>query len=269
MSPRFLGRSERLEVAGRITRDTVDPGRWAGSTEPWFISAVATGVDFSGMRLDSFVAEKTDFRGCDFRRVSFEAGGFAVEKQSVYRSCRFDGADLRHIFLGQARFEDCTFDNAKIHDWAADAAEFVRCHFAGRITMSRFSGRPWGMWEDPGALDPPRTFNEFIGNDFRQAELLDCSFVRGIDVSSQMWPEGDEYIRLDHLHDRIDLARAQVLRWPDSPAREDALILLDVYSEAGYEDQPELFTHKWSLKLNREATARVWDLLLGVRPTHK
>lgn len=37
--------------------------------------------------------------------------------------------------------------------------------------------------------------------------------------------------------------------------------MLKIYSEAGYEDQDELFTHRWDLGVPHAIADSVWDLL--------
>jgi hypothetical protein len=41
---------------------------------------------------------------------------------------------------------------------------------------------------------PKRKRNEFIGNDFSSADLIDVDFRGGIDLEKQMLPTGSEYI---------------------------------------------------------------------------
>lgn len=137
-------------------------------------------------------------------------------------------------------------------------AEFVDCHFAGRLIELSFAGKP-----DPKHLkwiQPPRTINEFRGNDFRQAELIECSFFRGIDLNEQLLPEGNRYIRLARLRERINRARAEVARWPDDFEREKALAMLRYY-DAISADQDQLFANRNDGSSSPQVRNRVWELL--------
>lgn len=129
--------------------------------------------------------------------------------RSVFRACRFDGADLRRASPGQSRFEACTFEGSLIDEWSVATAEFIDCRFTGRIAGVTFHGKPWGRGAT--SLDPARTVNEFRGNDFTGADLRECAFIRGIALDQQRWPEGDTYVRLDRFHQRLARAR------PSSP----------------------------------------------------
>jgi hypothetical protein len=226
-----------------------------------FESVSVNAADFSGTWWDAFSATDSQFVDCDFRRARFGDALFGlVSAQTTFRRCRFDNADLRNAHPGAARFEDCHFDNAKIEGWLCFLNEFVSCHFAGRLSGVIFSGRPWG----PGAdkIQPPRRTNEFRHNDFSAADLIDCSFVRGIDISSQLWPTKAPYMRLDHAPQRIGRAQAIVSGWADDAARKRALLMLAAYSSGGHEEQDELFVRRDDLSdVPPDLRETVWDLL--------
>lgn len=202
-------------------------------------------IDFRRVTFSSFRLAGALFERCDFGRARFAAeyvsyigDGLA----STFRDCSFERADLRHAEPGLSRFERCVFDGARMHDWISEAAEFVDCRFATRMTQSFFFGRPHGAWGDK--LDPPREINEFRGFDFSGATLIDVSFKCGIGISAQRWPDDPAYIRLDRLPERIRRTREIVARWPDDAGREDALLVLRIYSTHGYEEQAELFARR-------------------------
>lgn len=185
--------------------------------------ATLADVDFRKVRFERFALSGCVFVNCDFRDIRFDRKFqplFASARQSVFRDCRFDGSDLRRMQPSQARFERCSFEGAVIEKWSSTLAEFVECTFAGPIVGSRFYGRPWGT--EIGRLDPRRARNEFRGNDFSRADLQETVFLMGIDVDAQRWPEGDEYVRMDRIHQRLTRAREEILRWKDLKARNAA-----------------------------------------------
>jgi hypothetical protein len=115
-------------------------------------------------------------------------------------------------------------------------AEFVRCRFATRIVDSVFS-------VTPRDCSVRRRRNEFKGNDFSRAELIDTVFVGGIDLDDQKLPAGDEYVRIRKAQDRIGRARGGVEEWEDPEERRLALAGLEVL-ERFAEDQDELFVRR-------------------------
>lgn len=217
------------------------------------------GVDFRGSRFDGFAASNALFERCDFRGLKLAGALFSMEAPTIFRECSFDRSDLRAASPDAARFERCTFDRAKIKEWFSFCGEFVECRFVGRIQTSKFAGRPWGACAEQ--LQPPRSINEFRGNDFREANLDDVSFVMGIDIGAQLWPEGAGYLRFDRLPERMERARKEIIRWPADEQRQDALAMLDSLLGVYGDDQPDVFTRKENF-LVTPARERVWELLL-------
>jgi hypothetical protein len=199
----------------------------AGAVE--FDHVQMRGVDFSKQKFDFFSAAGATFEDCDFRHARLVSGIFSVRPQSVYRRTHFDGIDLRGMDTGQAKFEQCTFDDVRIEGWFSFTAEFVDCRFSGKIVQSKFSGRVFGPGSE--SLEPPRAFNEFHGNDFSKADLVDTSFVMGLDMDQQRWPGPPDYVRVDEVRSQIARARAEIEKWPDEKARRFALVELGVLLE--------------------------------------
>jgi hypothetical protein len=224
--------------------------------------ATLTAIDFRRARFDRFSIGSCLFDRCDFRGLRFDrrlAPLFTALPRSVFRDCYFDGADLRRARLGQARFERCTFDDARLDGSRAEAAEFVDCRFAGTLDGVTFSGTPSGP-EAP-RLDPPRRRNEFRGNDFRDAELIDVAFVAGVDMDRQRFPEDDLHVRVDDFRRRLVRARAEVKEWYP-PQRGPALAMLATLS-ARWRDQDVVVARRWTprIKASDRLQARVWAML--------
>lgn len=225
--------------------------------------ATLEGVDFRRASFERFAPTACVFVGCDFRGLTFDTrlqAIFSSRVQSVFRDCRFDGADLRHAGPGQSRFERCTFDGARLEHWTSLAGEFVDCHFAGPIVRSKFHGRPFGA--PAGQLSPRRTTNEFQGNDFREAVLVDTAFVHGISFAQQRWPDERDHVHLDRIHVRLERGRAAVIRWKDQEARQGALQLLLDLSER-YGEQTEIIRRRVDPQAPVSAAVQLqlWQLL--------
>ena len=111
-----------------------------------FKSATVERVDFSATRFGLFTAAESSFADCDFSKTRFKyVGEFGFAPPTLYRGCHFDGADLRRMRPGSARFESCTFMGARIEGWQAFCAEFIDCTFEGRIVSSQLLGTPAGL----------------------------------------------------------------------------------------------------------------------------
>jgi hypothetical protein len=186
-------------------------------------------VDFSGLSFWSFTAEDCRFLDCDFSQVEVEWLPFA-NGGSLFRDCRFDGARIGDF--GDVRIERGQFADADLEGWFTWTADLVDCRFAGRLSGVVFNGRD---------AEGSRT-NEFIGNDFREADLDDVDF-RDIDLDAQLLPEGDEYVRLRDVQERVKAVRKTVKAWPQDAARADAEKMLSLV-ESVYEDESDIFTKR-------------------------
>jgi hypothetical protein len=178
----------------------------------------------------------------------------------MFTSCKFDGADLRQISPEGTRFEKCSFDDARLDGWSPARAEFVECRFAGKVLGVTFSGRPTGRGST--RIDPVRAKNDFRGNDFRGAQLVDTVFVFGIDLDQQRWPAGDDYVRLDKFHRRLEAARADILGWEAGEMRTAGLAMLQSLAQR-WQDQREIVALRVSpaVKAAAGVQKRVWDAL--------
>jgi uncharacterized protein YjbI with pentapeptide repeats len=224
-----------------------------------FDGVTLEGVDLSGSRFDHAMIKGSTFLDCDFRGVKFEhVVGFDAEWPSAFVGCKFDRADLRNLSdPSTSRFEGCTFRQAKIFGWNSWCGEFVDCLFEGRLESVLFAGRPTKCYEIidsarataielgidvPDVTPPPRrASNEFRGNDFSSADLVNVEFRYGVDIAAQRWPEGPDYLRFDRWRVRLARTRSVVETWPVSKEQADALALLALYDGGGWEEQSEVF----------------------------
>ena len=224
--------------------------------------ATLRGVDFRKARFDSFSLAGCVFISCDFRMIRFDKrlkGLFTASPQSIFRDCRFDGADLRRVRPGVARFERCTFDDAAIDGWRAEAAEFIGCRFAGALGTVSFFGKPAG--NTARLVEPTRRRNEFAGNDFRDADLDRVTFTLGIDLRSQRLPKDDRYVWIDRFPQRVAHARIDIVRWDVQEERIAAQnMLLDL--TVRFRDQAEVVASRMSASgPAARVQTRVWAVL--------
>jgi len=225
--------------------------------------ATIADVDFARASFDRLAPSGCTFVSCDFRTATLDRRLqplFTARQRNVFRECRFDGADLGSIDPGASRFERCTFDGADLQGWNAVTAEFVECHFAGRLSHVRFYARPWGP--TAATLEPRRTVNEFRGNDFRDVELVDVAFLMGIEIAKQRWPESDDYVSLDRIHQRLTRGRTEILRWKDLEARGEALQMVQSLSFL-YMQQNDVVARRAEPTLSTppEVQRKVWSTL--------
>ncbi len=252
-------RLRRQTIAGRA-----GPGAFVQEAElVTFDRALVTRLGFENARITDWYTEASRFEGCDFRGARLLGGTLGPSRptQSVYVDCNFEGVDLRHVSAENSRFERCSFRHAQLDGWTPDFAEFVGCAFAGRIFGARFSGAP--HWK-PGLIG--RASNDFLDNDFREAELVQSSFEWGVDISRQRLPVGPQYLRLDRLSERLEAARGAILAWPDQEDRKEGEFLLKLCGRPGLAAQAEVFIGREHLGSPTSAEDRFWAAVLGSPP---
>lgn len=223
--------------------------------------ATIEGVDFRKAAFAELQPTGCLFVRCDFRGLVFDARLqplFTSRVQSVFRECRFDEADLRKATPGQSRFEACAFDGARLDKWVSLCGEFVDCHFAGRIEGAKFYGKPHGPYASE--LAPARSTNAFRGNDFRDAELLDTLFVQGVQFAQQRWPVAPGHVRFDRIHQRLQRARVEAMRFAD-PERRNAALDMIFRLASLYGEQRELVRVRHDGRTAVETQDQVWDLI--------
>lgn len=186
------------------------------------------GADFRNRRLVQFSSDGCRFERCDFGGTVIESASFGAGRQvSEYVGCNFDGAKLRMGPGGYARFVNCSFEKATIEAWFCFAVEVIDCQFSGRLKKVVFNGTV----PEQDRADAGRVVNQFDGNDFSRATLIDVGFRTGIDLSKQRLPEGDAYTYLPDALSAVRRARAAFNAWDDPGLKSAARGVLTVMEE--------------------------------------
>jgi uncharacterized protein YjbI with pentapeptide repeats len=194
-------------------------------------------ADFSGRHIHHLSAERCWFERCRFDDAVIGYGSFGAGRSvSEYVGCTFTGAKIHMGPGGLARFVDCTFQGVSIDHWFCQAVELVDCTFSGRIQKAVFHGRV--RPEDRDITG--RTVNQFEGNDFSRATLVDVSFRTGIDLARQRLPVGPDYVHLQDARTAIQRARTAFNGWDDLDAKKRAKGVLAVMEQDVLEGQDEL-----------------------------
>ena len=184
--------------------------------------------DFRGRRLLQFSAEGVRLERCAFDDAVIESASFGAGRvMSEYVGCSFSGAKIHMGPGGYARFVDCDFGNAVIENWFCFAVELVGCSFSGRLRKVVFNGTVPPERREVAR----RSANQFAGNDFSRAKLVDVSFRAGIDLSRQHLPSGPEYTYLEEAGLAVRRAREAFDAWDDPAAKKRAMGVLRVMEE--------------------------------------
>ena len=93
-------------------------------------------------------------------------------------------------------------------------------------------------------LDRHDVPNEVRDNDFTGADLLWASFVGGVDLRAQTWPDDGDVVILTDIEDRVAWARQQIGTWKRRDRRKQALWRLDRLTLREGPEQRDLFHHR-------------------------
>jgi hypothetical protein len=156
-----------------------------------FERVVASNVVFDLDEVSLHVSNSI-FENCRFRQQATVRNdpppqGNLGRRPTTYRRCAFEHVQF-HIgpgfSVGQARFEECRFHHCRFMSHFSFCADYIDCVFTGIIHTAVFYGR------DPDGSHCGRGRNQFRGNDFTDAQLVDVGFRCGIDTTAQQWPDG-------------------------------------------------------------------------------
>jgi hypothetical protein len=170
---------------------------------------------------------------------------------------------------GFTRYVRCTFRNVELRDWTCFETEFIDCVFTGRLRKCIFNGTP--LEDDRAWLG--REKNEFRGNDFSGAELIDVAFRTGINLDLQRLPSGPDYLYVPDAAAAIERAKRGLAQWkPDTELQRLAMVIVTVKANAVAEGQRQFLMHlpdyyKGSRKFPREVVDKVVSLFRGDKAT--
>jgi hypothetical protein len=186
---------------------------------------------FADMRVAKFAAVGARFWRCRFANLTIDDASFGSGmEQSEYTDCIFERVRMTPNAGGFTKFTRCTFQDVDISRWQGDYLELIDCVFVGKIRTSLFWGSPPPgsrqryesdvQWlRKRGQMVPLgyeamalRETNEFRGNDFSRAELLDTAFRGGIDLDLQRLPMGASYVYLPDAAAALTIADDHLAR---------------------------------------------------------
>jgi uncharacterized protein YjbI with pentapeptide repeats len=147
---------------------------------------------YSDQSLDEFLAVACTFTHCSFERLAIRSACFVGgQTGSVYEDCSFDGSQIDCGTPGVATFIRCSFRDTDLANFFGLSISMTDCVFTGTLRKVAFYG-----------VNPEsRKRNEFRGNDFRGAQLVDVSFREGIDFTQQHFPP--DWVRPEDPYERL------------------------------------------------------------------
>lgn len=257
--------NEKIDLRGFefLQPEEIEAVRGASRKKNFFIEdAVFENVDFSNSDLSYIRWSNCTFRGCLFHKVSFAHG--KMEEcdiaDSVFTDCDFKSASLglrgkkgggtcRNVSFTKCKFKDvifyhlkmehCRFDNVSYDETFFNGARLSDCVFTGEIREAVFRGYHW-LPNDQSFIDKlftrrrkPEELNRMVNVDFRNARFGDVTFSDGIDLSTCLFPEQENYIKIANTKAVFAKVKEIIGKQWSEPYREKGLSYIDkvLYSE--------------------------------------
>lgn len=243
-----------------IGSDGVDP------SERVFLEHVKlANADYSALDLTYFGTVGCRFENCKFDKLCVDDTAFGSGRElTEFVGCSFDNS----IFTrggGFTRFIGCCFQSTVLRKWTCFKAEFIDCTFTGRLQTCIFNGTV--PEEDRSWVGRQR--NQFRGNDFSGAELIDVAFRTGIDLSQQHLPTGPDYLYIPDAEAAINRAQLGLADWKaGTELQRLAQVIVTVQANAVADGQLQLLIRlpglfKGRHKFPKEVVEKVISLFRG------
>jgi uncharacterized protein YjbI with pentapeptide repeats len=211
-------------------------GRFPRSHLNHFVIQGETRADerFEKVRWDAISISASKLVGCFFQDVHARSANFGGgHSQSMYTDCIFEDCDFVFGVIGNARFSRCRFNRCRLSHIFGTTLEMIDCSFPEtRIEQAVFHGTSRAT--ESG--EAKRERNEFTGNDFSTADLVDVGFRGGIDLTKQVLPTGRDFVFV------ADMGRASTVAQeiaeldsgsPDAKRARSIQKMLDFLSSSG------------------------------------
>ncbi|MGC2028528.1 MAG: hypothetical protein WA642_00760 [Steroidobacteraceae bacterium] len=196
-------------------------------------------VVFENVRWDAISVIASNLVGCTFKDVHAESVNLGEGlTQSTYTDCIFEGCNFAFGAIGNVRLARCSFNRCRLFNFIGTKLEMIDCTFPETRIQKAVFHRIFHS-AVPGHI--ARDSNEFSGNDFSAANLIDVDFRGGIELEKQVLPGGSEYIFVADTHLASELAHeliAEVVQGsPDAKRLQSIRRMLERDHSTGQKQQ--------------------------------
>ncbi len=184
----------------------------------------------------SFVGAKLDyskFWACKLENVKFEKtylnevvmNASLNDDSGYFRNVEFIESNLRGTTYTNTLFENCRFKDCKLNNVDFNGSRFQDCSFEGKLEEAFFRG---SEMVNRDLYPKKKTLpNPMLRVDFTKATLVSVMFMDGIDLSTCMFPNSDDYIIIKNKIKVFEEVREIVEKTWEGPAKNMALTLID------------------------------------------
>jgi fluoroquinolone resistance protein len=227
VSPEGHKFSQRQFESKKIVFENVDLS-YATLYESTWERCTFRNVTFTGVKLDY-----SKFWACKFENVKFEnaylnevvMNASLKDDSGYFRNVTFIDSNLKGTAYTNTQFENCAFRGCKLNNVDFNGSRFQDCSFEGKLEEVYFRGNEMVNRE----LYPRKKTlpNPMLRVDFRKATLISVMFLDGVDLSTCMFPNSDDYIIIKNKIQVFEKVRKIVEDTWDGSAKNMALVLID------------------------------------------
>ena len=218
-SREFVGLFEKVKLRVNVRlRGRVPPSQ---SNHLTIESEARTDERFEKSRWDSISISNARLDRCVFVDIHTQSANFGGGRsQSIYTDCVFEACELVFGVIGNARFVRCRFNSCQLSHIFGTKLELIDCSFPGtKIEKAVFHG----VFHAATLQEATRERNEFCGNDFSAADLVDVDFRGQIDLTNQLLPAGKDYVYVSDTRRASEVARLVAQLDSESPGGKRAV----------------------------------------------
>jgi len=227
-------------------------------------------ADLSQCDLSNMTIERATFKACLFENANFSGttlAGVEIIDSTFLKSTLKNGRTKNSSekkddgFMKGVTFTECDLSKYEFSPIIADKCLFEHCRFSetfinarlsntqfiGKIEDSWFRGFPWRGTEKLSLLDKlfspkrdPKKRNRMVNVDLSKAQLHGVFFSDGIDLSTTIFPQQDDYFRVDNFSQVFKKVKEKITSEWESPYKERALLALDRHFFDGHKTDMEI-----------------------------
>ncbi|QKJ29001.1 pentapeptide repeat-containing protein [Mucilaginibacter mali] len=205
---------------------------------------------FSNCVFESVIAKEleisaSDFIDCVFKKVNFYCSFMNKNigsNSGSYVNCTFDEANLTETSFRFPTIKNCVFKNCKLSATNFDGSRFDNCKFIGKVDSPLFKG--YSVYAVKSILwifnriDPKMYPNKMLNVDFSEAEMKGVSFSHGIDLTTCIFPKGDQYIFIKNLNGTMTNVRETIAtEWEDDEQERGLRLIDNLFYDKRKQDQ--------------------------------
>ena len=207
------------------------------SSNKYLKNSVFKGCHFEKCDLSEYTFTNCEFISCEFIKCKFAhafIGHNRGLKSGKYLNCTFKNSDFTNVNFRFPVIENCIFENCDLFETNFDGSRFKNTRFIGLLDSCFFRGHSIYARGFKFFLVKKIDFkvvpNLMQHVDFVEAKLVGVTFSDGIDLSTCVFPSGENYVFVRDLKNTMQNAAEIVSKeWKEERKKNIALSMINEF----------------------------------------